>query len=198
MKEIATLKSLKLTGTNEEIRDRYIVNLLTGLRISDMNNPVIDRIDGIKINFRSTQKTGAPVSIPIAPLVRRMLEKYDGQFPPQHHEIVVNRRIKVICGLAGITKTVEIKVSEMSQRLKARLIDEAFMDGIEVTVKIPKNELITNHTARRSMTTNMLRSGIAMNRARKVQGMSLKTLMRYDKITPEENADDLHCHPFFG
>ena len=197
-KEIALLEAVELTGTDEEIRDRYIVNLLTGLRISDMKNLVVERINGNAINFKSTQKTGAPVSIPIAAAVRRILAKYNGQFPPQHHEVVVNRRIKVICGLAGITKPVELKVADINKRLKKRLIKEAFMDGSEVTVKIPKNELVTNHTARRSMTTNMLRSGIVINKARKVTGMSLKTLMRYDKITPEENAEDLKSHPFFA
>lgn len=196
--EIAILEALELTGTDEEIRDRYIVNLYTGLRISDMKNLIIDRIDGDKINFKSTQKTGAPVSIPIAAPIKKMLNKYNGQFPPQHHEVHVNRRIKVICGKAGITKPIELKVSEMNSRLKARLIKEGFMNGSEVTVKIPKNELITNHTARRSMTTNMLRSGIPMNKARKIIAMSLKTLERYDKITAEENADDLKHHSFFA
>jgi site-specific recombinase XerD len=197
-KEIKMLEELELTGTDEEIRDRYIVNLFTGLRISDMKNLVIDKVDHNIINFKATQKTGAPVSIPIATPVRKMLNKYNGQFPPQHNEVYVNRRIKVICKKAGIIKPIELKVSEMSIQLKTRLIKEGFMNGNEATVKIPKNELITNHTARRSMTTNMLRSGIPINKARKITGMSIKTLERYDKVTPEENAQDLQSHAFFA
>jgi hypothetical protein len=62
---------------------------------------------------------------------------------------------------------------------------------------IPKNELISTHTARRSFITNALRSGTSPARLQGATGQSLKVIDGYNKITEEENADDLRNDAHF-
>jgi integrase len=159
-----------------------------------MKELTISRIVEGKIYFESTQKTKKRVVIPILPPVQRIIDKYNGELPYQYHDVTVNRRIKVIASLEGITKKEEIKISELPvfirENLKALILDRK-IERLKETVLIPKNELITNHTARRSFITNMLRKGISLDRVQGATGLSFATIERkYNKATAEELAGD--------
>jgi site-specific recombinase XerD len=180
--EIAKILQLPLTGMDEEIRDRYIINLYTGLRISDLKGVDETLIQDNKISI-TMQKTDKGVSIPLGIKIREIIEKYNGKLPKQYSETQVNRQIKQICKDAGINTI--IRYTET-------------IGGKKVNQQKFKWEMITNHTARRSMVTNMLRKGISTLQAQKVVGMSQQTLERYNKLSAEENADLLADHSFFN
>jgi len=180
--EIARILQLPLTGMDEEIRGRYIINLFRGLRISDLKELDESLIQDNKISL-TMQKSDKGVSIPLGAKIKEIMQKYDGKLPKQYSETQVNRRIKEICKAAGIDTI--IRYTEI-------------IGGKKVNQQKFKWEMITNHTARRSMVTNMLRKGISTLQAQKVVGMSQQMLERYNKLSAEENADLLADHSFFN
>jgi hypothetical protein len=63
----------------DNIRDNFIIGLWTGLRISDfLTRLSIKNFNGNFIEIK-TKKTGFPVSIPIHPMVKAVLNKRNGQ-----------------------------------------------------------------------------------------------------------------------
>jgi integrase len=180
--EIKAIYELDLTGSKylENIRDRYVINLYNGLRISDMKTLSIANIQNGMITHIN-KKTSKKVAIPLHPLVHDIIEKYNGTMPRQYHEAVVNREIKQIAKMAGLTDTVFFSKT---------------VGGINKKFSKEKWELITNHTSRRSMATNLLKHANAIE-AMPVLGMTLKTLQLYNKITAEENAESLKGNSFF-
>ncbi len=63
---------------------------------------------------------------------------------------------------------------------------------MRVTTKIPKYELITSHTARRSFATNLYRRGIPSTQLMMLTGHKTEdSFMKYIKVTAEDNAKDV-------
>lgn len=180
--EINKLYTYDLSGSKylETIRDRYIVNLFNGLRISDMKTVEAKNINGGTITHIN-KKTKKKVVIPVHQIVSEIIEKYGGTLPKQYHEAVVNREIKKIAKAAGLTEKFRFTKT---------------IAGITTIIEKERWELITNHTSRRSMATNILKH-VNMHEAQPVLGMSLKTLQHYNKITAEENAELLKNNSFF-
>lgn len=181
--EIKLIYELDLTGRGmrEVIRDRYIINLYTGLRISDMITLSTENIHNGMITHIN-QKTSKKVVIPVHPYVVEIIEKYGGKMPKQYSEVVVNRYIKLIAKDAELTEKIRYTRTQ---------------GGVVKKFTAEKWELITNHTSRRSMATNMLKF-VNVLEAMPVMGMSLKTLQIYNKISAEENAETLKENKFFN
>jgi hypothetical protein len=68
--------------------------------------------------------------------------------------------------------------------------------GVTKEFAVPKYKLITNHTARRSMVTNLLKEADAFD-VMPIMGMSLRTIETYNKRTAEENARIMKNNSFF-
>lgn len=179
--EIGVLINHNLRGKDEIIRDRFVINLFLGLRISDFKNIDESFIENDIIKI-SNKKTGANVAIPVSIDIKDIIQKYNGKLPKQYTKSHVNNRIKIISKNAGI-KGVERFVKKTG--------------GKDVHVEKQRWEMISCHTARRTAATNMQRSGITDIRASKVLGMSLNTLKRYNKVTAEQNAQDISQNDFF-
>jgi integrase len=63
---------------------------------------------------------------------------------------------------------------------------------------LPKFELVASHTARRSFATNAYKAGVPAISIMKITGHhKSETLMKYIKITEEENAVLMVSHKFF-
>lgn len=145
--EIQKIFDLKITDKQiDKIRDLFIVGLWTGLRISDFKQYERLKIEGNDILISSTKKTSAPVTIPIHPQVREVLNKRKGTLPkfnlsPSTLEVRFNKVIKNICKDAGIIeKTIGDKKDKKINR--------------NVRGIYPKYELISSHICRRSFVTN--------------------------------------------
>ena len=180
--DIERLYRYDLSGNNmkEVIRDRFIINLFNGLRISDMKTLTVENIQNGMITHIN-KKTNKKVVIPVHPYVVEIITRYDGKMPRQYAEAVVNRNIKLIAKAAGLTDKFSYSRT---------------IGGSVHKFNKEKWELITNHTGRRSMATNLLKAANPLE-AMPVLGMSLKTLQLYNKITPEENAIALKSNRFF-
>lgn len=174
----------RLTRFQDEVRDHFILGCLTGLRYSDysrLNESNFHRDTNlIKIK---TKKTGVVVSVPMHRFVREILRKYDYKLPKPRCIQYFNKAIKVICRKVGLNELI----------LWERTV------GTEVVTKeIPKWEMVSSHTARRSFATNMFLQNIQTYRIMLITGhKSEESFFKYIRVTREENAATLSGHLFF-
>jgi len=212
--EIAIIEALKLTGVDEEIRDRFLINLETGFRISDMKYLTIQEnfdFDNATIK-KDTKKTKKEAEVDITERIMRVVEKYNGPWPfnkstailpSQYHEVVVNRRIKVIIKAAfeaaaksdpSFKMPIEtLLISRLSVgmrgKMKEKIKSKEWKLGSDPdSILIPKFDLITNHSARRSAITNKLEGGVSEIELQTMFNIKPRTMARYNKLTAERVA----------
>lgn len=165
----------------QRARSLFLIACFTGLRVSDFSRLDLSNFDNNRIRIR-THKTRSDIVIPVHPVIRRILESgfsFEGHLSEQK----MNKHIKDICRLSGITDTVTVYRTE---GLKQKAIRK------------PKYEMVCNHTARRSFATNATKSGVPAVMVMKILGMTREsTLMRYIRQTAEENADMMAEMDFF-
>ncbi|GAA3929419.1 hypothetical protein GO495_06760 [Chitinophaga oryziterrae] len=181
--EILSLLKLKIDGAREHIRDQFVIGCYTALRFGDYS--LLDEHNIIDDRFftRRTNKTGERVLIPLHPVVKFILEKYDYRLPPSYSIQYFNRIIKLLAKAAGIKDPIFI------EKLKGNDVIRRFA---------PKWSLIGTHTARRSGATNMYLAGIPVGRIMLLTGHLTETaFFRYIKIDKIENALYLEKHSFF-
>lgn len=165
----------------ERARGLFLIGCYTGLRVSDFSR-LRDAHIGKFITIK-THKTGASVVIPIHPVVREII---DGGFDLSDTitDQKLNEHIKELCRLSGITQEVLINKN---------------VGGQNVEVVMPKYQLVSSHTARRSFATNAYKSGVPTIAIMKITGHTKEsTFLKYIKVSAQENADMLSSHPFFA
>ncbi|MFZ6664868.1 phage integrase SAM-like domain-containing protein [Peijinzhouia sedimentorum] len=177
--EIAELWSLDLSTDKrlEPIRDLFIVGCYTGLRYSDfsrLNEKHIE--DGF---FRiKTLKTAQPVIIPVHPIVEEIMTRNEG-LPKAISNQKTNQYLKEVTAMVpSLQQIIEVDQVEGGQKINR---------------KIPKWQLVTTHTARRSFATNIYKQGL-MTSFDIMQITGHKTeqaFLKYIKVTPEEAAKRL-------
>lgn len=171
---------------HELCRDIFLIGCWTALRYSDFSrikpHHIIERNGHMFIEI-ITQKTNTKVIIPVNPLLRIILEKYNYQVP-KTYEQKMNKYIKEIAKELEINDIVEVQTNR-----GARLIYK----------NLPKYELIKTHTARRTGATLMYKSGVPSLDIMKITGHSTeKNLLKYIRVTKEETAERLTMNPFFS
>lgn len=185
-KEIKAMyeKDLSKTPHLERVRDLFVVGCWTGLRYSDFTAIKEENIDGNFLHIK-TFKTGEKVVIPIHPLVREIMNKYKGQYSNSLPPAISNQKMNTYL------KT----IAESVEALKVNIDAEYQKGGFKVTETKKKHELITTHTARRSFSTNVYKSGFPAINLMKITGHKTeKAFLLYIKVTPEENAQKLLEH----
>jgi integrase len=184
--EITRIRTVKLMGHErlEMIRDMFVIACHTGLRFSDLvrlqpsNFNMADKILRVK-----TQKTDATVYIPLSPETMSICEKYDFHLPHLSNS-TFNTCLKEIARQAGLTEEVDFLLSRGSRKLRRSL---------------PKYQLITSHTARRSFATNAFLASVPNLSIMQITGHTTeKAFMRYIRISGEDNARRLLTHPYFS
>lgn len=179
--EIKAMYDLKLFGRHDTARDWFILDCYTGLRVSDL--VLLDKrnISGGMITI-ANKKTGEKVVIPIHPLVKKILAKHKG-FPPPLPDVTINLLIKQVGEKAEINDQVLFTITKGGRR------EDRYLK---------KWQAISNHTARRSFITNLLKNGVPDTIVMKLTGIkSAATLKRYDKLGTEEAAKIAAKHRFF-
>ena len=170
--ELKMIEGVKLEGTQDRVRDLFLVGAWTGLRYSDWGSINGNR-DGDYIRVK-TQKTGKVVEIPIHSTVHRILDKYPYGLPKAPAKPHFNILIREVCQLAGIVEKVQ----------KTRTTG-----GVTVTRSYQKYELVSSHTARRSFATNAYKMGIPSITIMAITGHTTETsFLKYIKVTPKEHA----------
>lgn len=145
MREIFKIhRYTNLTPREIEIKDYFVIGCLTALRYSDYSRLQPKNFIRNKIVIK-TQKTNTPVQIPIHPIVREIIDKYHKQLPPPLSIQHFNREIKLICKKIGLSK---------------KILCECTIGHNRISKLLPKYQLVSSHTARRSAATNMYLAGI--------------------------------------
>lgn len=128
------------------------------------------------------KKTGTRVQIPLNPRCQNILEQYNYQFPKLAN-VTINKNIKEIARRAGITEDVTIHFIQCGEKRETTL---------------PKYELITTHTARRTGATNMVLAGVPIEECMAVTGhKSRAQFERYVKISLQQMLAKLVNNPYF-
>jgi integrase len=186
--ELEKIENLDLSGneTMDKARDLFLLMCYTALRIGDIKRITKDLIKKTpKGEYRLemiTEKTNEKVIIPVSTKAYIILEKY-GFNSPQIADQTNNEYIKQIAKKAGIDEI----VSKPEDR-----------GGTIQTISVPKYELITNHTGRRTAATLMYKKGIPSIHIMKITGHTTESsFMKYIRITKEETADLLAESEFF-
>lgn len=176
----------------DNARDWLIIGLWTGLRVSDLlgisnkdiNNDFIDNT-----NF----KTNIPVTIPIHPHVRQILNKRHGQLPRQITDQNFNDYIKDVSKVVGFNeKVLGSKMCVMLDTENKPLLDK---DGKKIHRKKQgtffKYELVTSHICRRSFATNLYGKIDTLTIMKITGHKTEKQFLSYIKITPKHHAEKL-------
>ena len=186
--ELEKIESLDLSGNEaqDKARDLFLLMCYTALRISDIKRITRDHIkkttEGKYRIEIITQKTKERVIIPVNSKALALLDKYDFN-APQLADQTINEYIKQIAKKAGIDEIVSIS-EDFGGTIKTRLV--------------PKYELITNHTGRRTAATQMYLSKIPSIDIMKITGHKTESsFMKYIRITKEETADRMAENVFF-
>lgn len=164
----------------KRVRGLFLIGCYTGLRVSDFSR-LSDAHVGKYITIK-TQKTGTPVIIPIHPIVRDIIDSgFD--LTDTLSDQKLNKQIKELCRLAGITDEVLVNRNE---------------GGKNIERTYPKYKLVSSHTARRSFATNAYKAGVPTIAIMKITGHTKEsTFLKYIKVSAQENAEMLSDHPFF-
>ena len=149
--ELLQIQDLKLIGNPklELTRDWLIIGCYTGQRASDlfaMNKKKILNINGKDYINLSQQKTKTPVLVPIHDEVKKILEKYNGDFPPvfsaniDSSKTIFNNHLETICKLANIDR---LEYGRVYDKVKKHYV---FGD-------YPFYQLVSSHVCRRTFAT---------------------------------------------
>lgn len=160
----------------DNARDLFIIGLRTGLRISDISKLTEKNLLKDSINITTT-KTNQNLHIPIHPQVKQVLKKRNGDLPKAISDQKFNKYIKEVAKEVGINSdTFGSKIDETTKRKK---------EGI-----YKKWELVSSHTCRRSLATNLYKEGIDIRLIMKATGhKSEKQFLQYVKATNEEHIE---------
>jgi integrase len=173
---------------HEAVRDLFIIGCFTGgQRFSDWSKLKAENIfiENDKQFFRYvSEKTETEAVLPLNhSYVQEILKKHGNVLPIAKHNQVTNRYLKDIGELAKIDTPTK---------------DITYPKGIRTETTVPKYNLISTHTARRSFATNMVNRKYPLHQIRLLTGhASEKQLQQYLKTSSLENAVTVSETDFF-
>jgi len=174
MIEIADLP-LKL----DPVRVMFLVGCYSGARFSDFKNLSSVNIVRNKLKYMS-QKTGANISVPLHPYVKKQLElglKSVGSRVNKNTESkYFNSRIKEICKIVGVNEDI-LTYSKVA--------------GEPLPVRKPKWAMVKSHTARKTFATNLALNQIPIVAIQKFLGHSDITVTSKYILCDSDDFDSL-------
>lgn len=167
----------------DNVRDLFLLACYTGVRSQDyikLNNQSL--INGGTMLKVRTEKTDEEVIIPLHPIAKAILEKYNGT-PRMISNQKFNKYIKAVCRIVGLTEMVSITRT---------------CGGKKKTIRKPKCEFVSSHTARRSFATNAYKAGVPTLAIMAITGhRTEKVFLKYIRVSKEEHAKLTSGHEFF-
>jgi len=158
----------------DRVRDWFLLLSWTGCRFSDLVKIKETDIKADFITFRQ-QKTNTKVTIPLHPVVLEILHKYNFNLP----EPITNQRFNEY--IKDVAEKAEISTKEIITRT---------VGGVLKSEALPKWQLVSSHTGRRSFCTNMYKRGLPTLMIMSVSGHKTeKSFLKYIKIKQEEHAE---------
>lgn len=167
-----------------KVRDLFLVGCYTGLRFSDLSQLRKENITQDNTINIKTQKTNQNVVVPIHPITKQILEKYDYQLPGKISNQKFNEYIKDVARIAGINEPITTEITK---------------GGFKVAGSTEKYNLVTSHTARRSFATNAFLMDVPSISIMKITGHKTESsFMKYIKMSAKDNAIKMQSHKFFN
>lgn len=192
--EITKLKNhdFEFDSYLDNARDWLLIGLWTGLRISDLLSITKKDIkDGYLDN--TNFKTNIPVTIPLHPHVKEIINKRSGELPRKITDQSFNDYIKEISEIVGFNEVVlGSKMCVMLDSNNKPLLDK---EGNKIHRKkqgmYSKYELVTSHICRRSFATNLYGKLDTLTIMKITGHKTEKQFLSYIKITPKHHAEKL-------
>lgn len=162
----------------DNVRDSFVMSCYLGLRVSDfMTNLKIDDIKNDIVSIK-TQKTNTYIKIPVHKFVKEILNKRFGQLPGKIDASEYNRQIKNLGKLAKIDDQVYGSLFDKEKKRKVKGFYKKF-------------QLLSSHSARRSLATN-LHNKVPDEVIMSCMGWSSQTMVQfYNKTTKSDYANQL-------
>jgi integrase len=183
--EIKSLYEFQVSSDIERhVLDMFILACYTGLRYTDWEKINKNNlIEGGRVLRVTTKKTGEDVCIPLHPIAREIMQKYDGidlNKSNSNYDLVLKRIVKNFGMDRQYSKTFT-------------------HSGRKKTITQKKYEMISAHTARRSFATNAYLQGVPVLDIMKMTGhQTEKSFRRYIRIDKLQTAIRNIDHPFFN
>lgn len=172
--ELEALENVDVSNSSErqKVKDLFLLGCYTGQRISELRR--INETHIIDGKLCMTQKkTKRPVTIPIMPKTRAILERY-AMRSPKINEPAVNREIKEICKAAGISSMLTVRRN---------------VAGNDVEEPKAKYSQITSHTASKTFISLAPQwYGFTPAEVAAIVGKNLKTILNHYYSLPLESA----------
>ena len=154
-------------------RDLFLTACYIGFRISDwsqLKNSAIDNNNIFTYTAEKTKKTAVDCSVPIKPIVRSILNKFNGCMPeipekPANKRQDLNKSIREACKLAGITDTYDPRITKGGKTVRKG--------------DTPRWKLVASHSARRTFATQQVLKSTPIHLIMLMTGH--KTLESFDK-----------------
>lgn len=144
----------------EKVRDLFVLQSSTGLRISDLRRLGREHIQGSIIRMKA-HKTMKDIIVPLTPKSDAILRKYDYELPIMSEQRI-NDYIKEACQEVGINSPIEI---------------QEYRAGKKIYKKYFKYELITTHTAVKTFITHCGEKGISAKVVSEIVGKTVKVIL---------------------
>jgi integrase len=178
--ELALLHHAKgLSESQKKARDLFLLEAYTGLRYSDVSKLSAIDLGADTIEIRVAKTNEKLVSF-INPSAREIITRNGGKAPEAISNQKLNKYIKDVCQKVGIDTPMEV------QETKA---------GLRITKHLPKWQLVSTHTGRRSFATNLYLQGFPIKSIMAATGHKTeKAFNAYIRLTPNEHAQLLKLH----
>ncbi len=162
--ELATLFQFDFSKkpSLEWARDLFVFQCHTGLRVSDLNRLKKHHIIDGAIQMQA-YKTGKRMYVPLTPVPRAILEKYDYELP-RKSEGKYNLYLKEAIRAVGISSEVET-----FKRVK----------GQKVISRFPKHKVISSHDAIKTFITHCSQKGISAKTVAEITGKSVNVILKH-------------------
>jgi len=164
----------------ERVRDLFLIGCWTGLRFSDFTNLSKDNLKENNYLEVMAYKTNKKVVIPLHPMVKNILNKYDYTPPKAISNQKFNEFIKEVGKLANINEPFTKKITK--GHLLNRITKEKF-------------NFMSSHTARRSFATNLYLNKFPSISIMAITGHKTETsFLKYIKVSSKEHATKILEH----
>lgn len=171
----------------ELARDIFLIGCYTGQRVSDYNgltNENIEIIDGQKFIKICQKKTNTVVHFPIIPSIQKVMNRYEGSFPPRLSEPILRENIKLACSKVGFKQLVKVTCTK---------------GGGVLNKELPMYKLVKTHTARRSFCTNHYVAGKPIQNIMLFSGHKTeREFLKYVRIEKKQEALAVMKSGFFN
>lgn len=180
--EIQQLWDVKLVkgSIEDKVRDLFLIGYYTGARFGDYSRITKENIRNGKLEYFQN-KTGAFVMIPASTKLVSLLDRNGGK-APEVGQVVFNRYIKTVAMRANINGEVPLPKEKRKENGRPTY----------------RWEMVSSHTPRRSLATNLYLHGVTAKEIMAITGhSSLSAFEAYLRISKEQAAKKLADLDFF-